>query len=397
MAYMIPDSLLGNVSPETLKVFRLLKRLPEPYVIRHRFGLSAEPGPDYWILRSDRCSLFLSVSGTTSAELQQAAQPSLLDSLHPNNQHPRPPFGQILDGLAQFGKRIGLELPAMIVCPNLSASELDHHSPGRPHWIGMANKEYLHPDLFQAWLQDHLSQPLAEEAITQLRKILTPEVIIPPQFTVLTPVTRNTEAKLTEYLLDFDQEGVLKTDLDLNREGEAAARDLALHLVNGVAGRGKSLILIYRAHLLRQLYPEKRILVLTHNRPLSHDLESRYQRLHRNGQVTESTEWKTFLAWCHSKWPRQQPWCSPIGQSRRNELVRRAWQAQLQNTPVSERMLREEIDWYKDRLVFSRADYLAADRTGRGFALNEGLRNKVYDALEAYRSRAGPTAVDGLG
>jgi hypothetical protein len=34
-------------------------------------------------------------------------------------------------------------------------------------------------------------------------------------------------------------------------------------------------------------------------------------------------------------------------------------------------MLLEEIDWFKDRLLFGRDDYLVADRTGRGFALAE--------------------------
>jgi hypothetical protein len=33
----------------------------------------------------------------------------------------------------------------------------------------------------------------------------------------------------------------------------------------------KSLIVVYQAHLLRCLYPDKPILVLTHNRPLIRD------------------------------------------------------------------------------------------------------------------------------
>ena len=48
-------------------------------------------------------------------------------------------------------------------------------------------------------------------------------------------------------------------------------------------------------------------------------------------------------------------------------------------------MLQEELEWFKDRLLFSREDYLRADRVGRGFALNESTRQHVYDAIETYQ------------
>jgi len=48
-------------------------------------------------------------------------------------------------------------------------------------------------------------------------------------------------------------------------------------------------------------------------------------------------------------------------------------------------MLQEELDWFKDRLLNTRQEYLAADRTGRGFGLTEAMRNRVYDAIAAYR------------
>lgn len=47
-------------------------------------------------------------------------------------------------------------------------------------------------------------------------------------------------------------------------------------------------------------------------------------------------------------------------------------------------MLLDEIDWYKDRLLFSQEDYLAADRGGRGFALGESMRLRLYQAMESY-------------
>ncbi|HUM70878.1 MAG TPA: UvrD-helicase domain-containing protein, partial [Chloroflexota bacterium] len=38
----------------------------------------------------------------------------------------------------------------------------------------------------------------------------------------------------------------------------------------------------------------------------------------------------------------------------------------------------------KDRLLFSEADYLAADRSGRGFALGESMRQRLYAAMNSY-------------
>ena len=69
--------------------------------------------------------------------------------------------------------------------------------------------------------------------------------------------------------------------------------------MNGVAGSGKSLIIVYRTYLLRQLFPNKRILDLTHNRPLIRDLQARYLQL-----STCSVQWYTFLGWCRRYWPK---------------------------------------------------------------------------------------------
>ena len=386
MAFIFPNTPLGTVTPEVLKLFRLLKRLPdETYVVWHRLAVASASSPDFWILSKDQRALFISVSSATPADIRTIAQPSLLNSLNRPSSHKHPLDESIISSLTHFAEQAGIQIPTLVVFPNLSSLELKGAPLARfPTWVMVAGKEILHPETFEAWVQDHLSEPLTTGTVTQIRKAFTPEVIIPPQFTVRAPITRNTDAQLTNYLLDYNQEWVLKTDLALTQEGEATAREFGLHLVNGVAGSGKSLILLYRAHLLRELYPDKRILVLTHNKPLSHDLRSRYQRLRAKSRTSEKTEWKTFHGWCHALWPKSQPAYQTIGMSFRNDLIRSAWQAQLQNTVLSESILQEEIDWYKDRMLFSRADYLSADRAGRGFALNEVLRNKVYDALEAY-------------
>jgi superfamily I DNA/RNA helicase len=134
--------------------------------------------------------------------------------------------------------------------------------------------------------------------------------------------------------------------------------------------------------LLRQFFPNKRILVMTHNRPLINDLERRYRQL-SNGD--RQVEWRTFHGWCHKYWPDGEPRRSLIGRRDRLELVRRVWHTHLANTALSPEVLQDEIDGLKDRLITTREGYQTADRSGRGFRLTESLRGRVFDAIHAYQ------------
>ncbi len=50
MATIYPNNPVGALSPETVKVFRLLKRLPEEvYAVWQRLACWSEPGPDFWV------------------------------------------------------------------------------------------------------------------------------------------------------------------------------------------------------------------------------------------------------------------------------------------------------------------------------------------------------------
>lgn len=392
MAQILPDAPLATSSPEVGKVYRLLKRLPDAtYAVWQRLGLQAEPGPDFWILRNDRRGLFIKVSPATPADVRGMIQDSLFTA-----DQPVAPIGMTEQAaVQQFVQSVPISdmsglmqhLPAAIVFPNLGARDLEVVQAALPPSVIWWSKDHLAAEQFEAILADCLGVPLSTALIAALRKAFTPEVIIPPAFTVRQPIERNTAPQLTEYLLDYLQERVLKSDLDLSEEAQVAAGEFGLRLVNGVAGSGKSLIVIYRAHLLRCLYPDKPILVLTHNRPLIHDLEARYQQLNSDSHPVEM---RTFLAWCRNHWPRGEVWRDPIGLGQRERLIEQVWYSRLADMAMSAHMLQDEIDWIKDRLLFTREDYLTADRTGRGFALNEAMRHRIFDALEAYQRELEP-------
>lgn len=380
MAYLIPSTPLPGSTPELIRVQQIFKRLPDDYVISQRFGAIHGPGPDFWILRRDRRSLVCVVSSLTPQAIKAGGQIRLFA----DDADPQQPGNAEVRALEQFWSAWGdgaqKQLPGAILLPHLLRPQ------GLSLWpagmtIAWASKELLNPEALLPWLEAQLGEPLKREQMVRLRQRFTPEVVIPAAFTVRQPVERNTEAGLTDLLLDYNQEQALKLDLALPDEGQAAARELSLRLVNGVAGSGKSLLIIYRAHLFRQLFPHKRILVLTHNRALIKDLRRRYGKLsHGDREV----EWYTFMGWCRKLWPEGRKWRDPVRYRERQELIAHAWRKHLAHTSISETMLMEEIDWYKDRLLFGLEDYLAADRTGRGFALAEGMRERVFQAMNAY-------------
>jgi len=400
MAVILPDTPLVTTSPEVARLHRLLKQLPdETFTVWHRLTIHPEPGPDFWVLHADRRGLWIKVSNLTPVGAKVFTQASLFES------PVSAPAEAEHQALLRFARqhfsttktRPLQQIPAVVAFPNLNESDLTRladavQTPPTIIWVG---KERLSPAALGPWLEEHLGTPLAEDEIARLRQVFTPEVIIPAHFTVRAPtggapmtpglhepLQRYTAAQSTPYLLDYDQERVLKTELDLSDEAQATLTDFNLRLVNGVAGSGKSLIVVYRAQLLRRLYPQKSILGLTHNRPLIHDLQARYRALNPDGAPVE---WLTFNQWCRRLWG-ERPFPTPISIDAKRQLMTNVWHALLADTSLSEQMLHDEIDWCKDRLIFSRDDYLAADRTGRGFALTEAQRQKMYTAFEAYQA-----------
>lgn len=143
--------------------------------------------------------------------------------------------------------------------------------------------------------------------------------------TVRPPIKRRMEAGLTDYLLDYDQEGAVKR----------------------------------------------------------RDLESRFARL--EGRLSENIEWRTFNEWCCHHCPQKPAWRDLLKMAARQRLVNEFWHTYLKNTTISSRMFKSEIDWLKDQLPMSLDDYLKADRRGRGFGLTSELRRRVFDALLGYQ------------
>lgn len=77
IATIYPNNPVGALSPEIVKVFRLLKRLPDDaYAIWQRLAIWSEPGPDFWVRNRSGRSLQIKVSLATTQDARSARQGS---------------------------------------------------------------------------------------------------------------------------------------------------------------------------------------------------------------------------------------------------------------------------------------------------------------------------------
>jgi superfamily I DNA/RNA helicase len=382
MAHILPDTPPQTMPKEVLRVFRALKSLPDSYYVWHHLAPWQPDAPDFLVIDEQGRALLIKVSSAASDQASTAAQMLLL-------QDDKKELGQNENALLE--KFVGaLKLPAdqcietLVVFPNIQhkqavASRLERQT-GEPHWVG---KEIIQSDSDLAWNEYLLSTPMDGIWLEKLRQHFTPEIVIPAEMTVRPPIERRIQAGLTNHLLDYDQETAVKTDLELPPDDQSLPNDLRLNIINGVAGSGKTLILLYRLRLLYHLYPNKKFLVLTHNRPLSHDMEGRFAKL--EGRSPDNIEWRTFNGWCYHHWPKQPKWIEPLKLGARKKIIEETCRTHLQNSTITAHMFESEVDWLKDQIPISQVDYLSVDRRGRGFGLNTEQRQRMFDALRAFQ------------
>lgn len=383
MAHILPEAPPQTISKEVLRVYRALKSLPDTFYVWHHLAPWQPDTPDFLLINDHGKALFVKVSSARENQTSTAAQMLLLDGgTAPLGQNESDVLNRFLQSLQL---PIDQHIESLVIYPNIPNKQVQssrlERRPGDAHWIG---KEITMNDNLSDW--EHFFPPTSLEGawLEKVRQCFTPEIVVPADMTVRPMLERRREAGLTDYLLDYDQEVAVKTDLELPTDDQSLSNDLRLNIINGVAGSGKTLILLYRLRLLFHLYPRKRFLVLTHNRPLSHDMEGRFTRL--IGHTTENIEWRTFNGWCYHHWPQSPKWVEPLSMLDRRRFLEATWRSHLQESSISLQMFQSEVDWLKDQPPMSRKEYLAIDRRGRGFRLNADQRQHAFNALLAYQT-----------
>jgi hypothetical protein len=388
VARTFPEKPSVGMRPEVARVFRALKWLPDDWNVWHHMTPWQPDAPHFLVLDGKGRALLLHVSGATPQQAQQSPQLQML-GLEVEKETPGEAeehhLSTFIAEISQKGIPAGA-ISSAVIFPNLTSKDLKivQQYAAKRHELRWLDRGWIDDQKLGAWKKLLGRKPLDDKALHELRGRFTPEVVIPPSFVARLPRRRQIDAELDTYLLDYDQEAVLKTDLDLDVEGELLSHDFRIQVVNGVTGSGKTLILLYRLRLLHAMFPAKRFLVLTHNRPLIREMQARFRTL--NPKRSRRIRWYTFLGWCRRHWPDSQPY-NPISIRKRDALVREVRAEYLADGNISDRMLKSELDWVKDSGITRRESYLGADRRGRGFRLTQNQREQVFNAMLVYQKR----------
>ncbi|MCZ2121100.1 MAG: UvrD-helicase domain-containing protein [Anaerolineales bacterium] len=381
MAQIIPSTPLSSAPSEILKVYRFLKSLPESYIVWHHLTPWEKEAPDFMILNKNNQVILVKVSMVAKLT-QSSAQMLLLGEAKPWEEE-----NLVLESFKnKFPMLIKDRIVTVVVFPNIHSKKLERDSRDESirqlHWIG---QEMIQTGATQQLEELFNGESLTATMLEQLRYAFTPEVVIPKELTVRPTDIGRHSAGLEGYLLDALQEAAVKNDLELPSDRKAISKDFHLGIINGVAGSGKTLILLYRLRLLHSLFPNHKFLILTHNRPLIRDIQSKYKLL--TGDMPKNITWKTFNGFCRQYWPeKENSWTNPIRQSEREHVARTVWENKLTKTSIQIDSLLSEIDWFKDQIPMDKSKYLQAERKGRGFRLNQDQRLAMWDAMSDYQN-----------
>lgn len=218
---------------------------------------------------------------------------------------------------------------------------------------------------------------LPSESIARWRAAAVPEVCIDNPWRRKT-LQRPSTALAAPLLLDYKQERCARLDLETDPEAGKLARDLRLRVITGVAGCGKTLVLVHRAALLASHFPNARVLLVSFNRPLINDLRRRLARHHAGSRV----ECLTFNQWLGRVARSEDEMMSEAENLRWIERERSAMPA-LEK--LSSEWLRDEIRWMCDHALAGE-EYLTAERKGRGTRLSTKQRREMHALLQRYRA-----------
>lgn len=281
---------------------------------------------------------------------------------------------EVREGWKQAYPDSGAELSLFVLCPRMPAAALLKNFPEQVcEGVLLAGKEACEGSAVRKTLERLPPGAATAEEIVLLRAHLAPETVLQP---APTPSARRKQSReqqlsLLPQLLDYDQDLFAKMDLWMPEGTHQTAENLSIRLITGAAGTGKSVVLVHRAALLRQFHPAAKILVLTHNKALRSDLESRYQRMNGSGGV----EFFTFFSWLGRRWPSSTRIVDGAERS-----------AMLPLSGYDPQFLKDEFDWLHDQGIVTLEDYLAVPRTGRGAAIQANQRRVLFDLFLRYRA-----------
>lgn len=218
-----------------------------------------------------------------------------------------------------------------------------------------------------------------------LKRTLVSESVVNASCTTRRSVqVRDTKAKLQSFFLDYDQELATKYDIWDEQIPFDSDDDFSVRLINGVAGCGKTLILINRAILYCNKYKDRKALLLIHNKPVTADIEFKFEKY--LGKKPDNLTIKTFHAYAYNLQKRVSGKLKAIMKDGEKKPFKERILSEevdaYQKLNLSDEQIWSELEYINEFLIENRAIYLEYERQGRGFSLSKPQRECIWELYE---------------
>ncbi|OEE34644.1 UvrD-helicase domain-containing protein [Vibrio genomosp. F10] len=217
---------------------------------------------------------------------------------------------------------------------------------------------------------------------SRIKRTFFPESVIPAQCSTRRgKASVDNTAKLLPFFLDYDQELATRLDMVESVDSEEEDQeDISVRLINGVAGSGKTLILINRAALYCKKYPEKKVLLAIHNKPVTEDIKYRFETWLKG--KPDNLEIATFHSFALKQYRKSYQRVTPVfGDAHMKEEKKTVLSDKNEaytQLSLTDEQIWSELEYINDYLIKDKEEYLEFDRQGRGFALQKSQREHIW-------------------
>lgn len=238
----------------------------------------------------------------------------------------------------------------------------------------LASAATLHQAINNLPWKFQLEHPFSLDMLDIIREILNPSLVVQNEdgFPIGT-LTQLQHGLINEPLRSVHPKQLTLFEYDeLSDESRDIPGSSSIRLLRGVAGSGKTLVLVRRVRHIAERYPDARLLVLTFNVELANDLKSR---------LDYHIEVASFHRICRRMLGSR--WQEPI---RARDWLRQNASEELRALGLNAEFIASEFAWRKETNLLTDADYLEADRSGRGQRLDHGKRAQINSLYKRYRA-----------
>jgi hypothetical protein len=283
-----------------------------------------------------------------------------------------------------------------VVFPNIGGAALTQLR----HALG-ENLIFGEPDLGPNIILNRLRQTIPEgfgaalsgEQLRLIRATINPTVLIesPGQPAIILDETQE-RLVVAPVKVEIEEQQEKQTDLQMalvEEEVDTSAEQLppveetlvgklSVRLVRGVAGSGKSLVLIQRAKYLASQFPDWSILVVTFNKNLA-------GRLSQDLKDFKNVRSVNFHKLCRELISSFRTWNV---QDKLNSWLSEQEQIAVIINRIGRNFIKEEIEWIKENGISDQLEYLNVLRRGRGTdtRITKEQREQIFQIKQAYQT-----------